>query len=264
MKRLSKRSICLAVALVAIILLVLCEIFCFSCLFGDRISDSSAQSIDMIATRALGGIAFLAMLANLEYKVVNPLRRPFLRSLAISLPAFTIAINNFPFSQVIKGEAEITGEWWAIALLLLECMCVGFFEETAFRGVVFLGLLRKNPESRAWAFASIALSSVIFGVVHLINIFESSPVAVLMQIGYSALIGAMCAVVLMKTANLWLCVVIHGLFNFCGAVVPRCGEGEIWDAFTVILTVAVSLAVLAYMIVIFIKDDARTVKSIYR
>lgn len=264
MRKMSKRNACLTVALVAIILLVLCEIFCFSCLFGDKVSDSVAQSIDMIATRALGGIAFLAMLVNLDYKILDPLKRPFLRSLVISLPAFAIAINNFPFSQVIKGEAAITGEWWTVALLLLECMCVGFFEETAFRGVVFLGLLRRNPESKAWAFTSIALSSVIFGVVHLINIFESSPIAVLMQIGYSALIGAMCAVILMKTANIWLCVVIHGLFNFCGAVVPRCGEGEIWDTFTVILTVLVSLAVLAYMITVFIKDDAKTVKSIYQ
>ncbi|MBP3376389.1 MAG: CPBP family intramembrane metalloprotease [Clostridia bacterium] len=263
MKKMSKRNACLTVALVAIILLVLCEIFCFSCFFGDKVSDSVAQSIDMIATRALGGIAFLAMLVNLDYNILDPLKRPFLRSLVISLPAFAIAINNFPFSQVIKGEAAITGEWLTAALLLLECMCVGFFEETAFRGVVFLGLLRRNPESKVWAFVSIALSSVIFGVVHLINIFESSPIAVLMQIGYSALIGAMCAVILMKTANIWLCVVIHGLFNFCGAVVPRCGEGEIWDAFTVILTVVVSLAVLAYMIVIFVKDDAKTVKRIY-
>ena len=67
----------------------------------------------------------------------------------------------------------------------------------------------------------------------------------------------------MTTANIWLCVVIHGLFNFFGAVVPRCGEGEVWDTFTVILTVLVSLAVLAYMIVIFVKDDAKTVKRIY-
>ena len=143
-------------------------------------------------------------------------------------------------------------------------MCVGFFEESAFRGVVFLGLLRRDPHNRLWAFASIAISSAVFGLVHLINIFESSPVAVLMQIGYSALIGAMCAVILMKTANLWLCVVIHGLFNFAGAVIPRCGVGEIWDGFTVILTVIVSLAVLAYMIFLFVKDEMSAVEEIYK
>ena len=180
------------------------------------------------------------------------------------MPAFAIAINNFPFSQVIKGNARLTDGWGAVALLFLECMCVGFFEESAFRGVVFLGILKKKPKSRLWAFASIAISSAVFGLVHLINIFESSPVAVLMQIGYSALIGAMCAVILMKTANLWLCVVIHGLFNFAGAIIPRCGEGEIWDTFTIVLTVIVSLCVLAYMILLFIKDEMKAVNDIYQ
>lgn len=262
MKKQSKRSICLSVALAAIILLLVCEILGFSSIVG--LEGKIADSLDMTVTRALGGIAFIAMLVNLGYRVLDPFKKPFLSSLVYSLPAFLIAINNFPFSQVVKGNAHLTDGWGAVALLFLECMCVGFFEESAFRGVVFLGLLRRDPNNRLWAFLSIAISSAVFGLVHLINIFESSPAAVLMQIGYSALIGAMCAVILMKTANLWLCVVIHGLFNFAGAVIPRCGAGEIWDTFTVILTIIVSLAVLAYMIVLFVKDEMSAVEQIYK
>ena len=262
MKKTGKRNACLTVALVAIVLLLVCEIVGFSKLVG--VEGKLALSLDMTVTRALGGVAFLAMLINLGYRVLDPFKKPFWSSLLYSMPAFAIAINNFPFSQVIKGNAILTDGWGAVALLFLECMCVGFFEESAFRGVVFLGILKRNPKSRLWAFASIAISSAVFGLVHLINIFESSPVAVLMQIGYSALIGAMCAVILMKTANLWLCVVIHGLFNFAGAVIPRCGEGEIWDAFTIVLTVIVSLCVLAYMILLFIKDEMKAVNDIYQ
>lgn len=262
MKQQSKRIVCLTVALAAIILLLICEIAGFSNLIG--VDGKLADSLDMTVTRALGGVAFIAMLVNLGYRVLDPIKKPFWSSMLCSLPAFMIAINNFPFSQVIKGNARLTDGWGAVALLFLECMCVGFFEESAFRGVVFLGLLRRDPHNRLWAFASIAISSAVFGLVHLINIFESSPVAVLMQIGYSALIGAMCAVILMKTANLWLCVVIHGLFNFAGAVIPRCGVGEIWDSFTVILTVIVSLAVLAYMIALFVKDEMSAVEEIYK
>ena len=262
MKQQSKRTVCLTVALAAIILLLICEIAGFSNLIG--VDGKLADSLDMTVTRALGGVAFIAMLVNLGYRVLDPIKKPFWSSIVYSLPAFMIAINNFPFSQVIKGNATVTDGWVAVALLFLECMCVGFFEESAFRGVVFLGLLRRDPHNRLWAFASIAISSAVFGLVHLINIFESSPAAVLMQIGYSALIGAMCAVILMKTANLWLCVVIHGLFNFAGAVIPRCGVGEIWDSFTVILTVIVSLAVLAYMIALFVKDEMSAVEEIYK
>ncbi len=263
MKRPSKRSVCLAVALAAIILLLVCEIFGLSRILGLENGSRLAVSVDMIATRFLGGIAFLAMLVNLEYKVLNPIKKPFWRSLLFSLPAFVIAINNFPFSTVIKGEARVTESGFMVLLLLLECMMVGLFEEMAFRGVVFLGILKRNPESRLWAFASIAISSVIFGLVHLVNLIDSSPSAVFLQIGYSALIGAMCAVILMKSANIWLCVIVHGLYNFCGAVIPRLGEGRVWDSFTVILTVMVSVLVIAYMVILFIKDKMEAVKDIY-
>ena len=211
----------------------------------------------------LGGVAFLAMLIHLGYKVLNPVRSPFWRSVLISLPAFLIAVNNFPFHAVISGSARVTEGAPMVLLLFVECMMVGFFEEIAFRGVVFLGILKKNPENKLWSFISIALSSVIFGLVHLVNLIEASPSAVFLQMGYSALIGAMCAVILLKTANIWLCVVIHGLYNFAGAVIPRMGEGRVWDTFTVVLTVVVSLIVVVYMIVLFLKGKTRTTGEIY-
>ena len=260
----NKRKICLSIALAAIILLLVCEIFGLSRLFGVEDGSRLAICLDMTVTRLLGGGAFLAMLIHLGYKVLNPIRSPFWRSILISLPAFVIAVNNFPFSAVISGKARVSVGAPMLLLLLVECLAVGFFEEVAFRGVVLLGILKKNPEDKLWQFSSIALSSVIFGLVHLVNLLESSPSAVLLQIGYSALIGAMCAVVLMKTANIWLCVLIHGLYNFAGAVIPRMGEGVIWDTFTVVLTVVVSLLVVAYMIVLFLTDKIPTVKDIFK
>ena len=260
----NKRKICLSVALAAMLLLLLCEIFSPSALLGLEDGSRLAISLEMTLTRFFGGVAFLAMLVHLGYKVLNPIKSPFWHSLLISLPAFLIAVNNFPFSAVISGKARVSEGAPMLLLLLCECMMVGLFEEIAFRGVIFLAILKKKPEDKLWQFASIALSSVIFGLIHLVNLIESSPSAVLLQIGYSALIGAMCAVVLLKTANVWLCVVIHGLYNFAGAVIPRMGEGEIWDSFTVILTVVVSLAVLAYMIVLFLKGKTRITREIYQ
>lgn len=261
--RSNKRKICLSVALAAIILLLVCEIFGLSRLFGVEDGSRLAICLDMTVTRLLGGGAFLAILIHLGYKVLNSIKSPFWRSILISLPAFAIAVNNFPFSAVISGKARVSEGAPMLLLLLLECLAVGFFEETAFRGVIFLGILKRDPENKLWQFASIALSSVIFGLVHLVNLLESSPSAVFLQMGYSALIGAMCAVILLKTANVWLCVLIHGLYNFAGAVIPRMGEGVIWDTFTVVLTVVVSLIVVAYMIVLFLKGKTRTTKEIY-
>lgn len=244
-------------------MLLICEVAKPAGLIEDAVGKTVADGIVLTVTRALGGLAFLAMVINLGYRVLDPFKKPFFKGLLISIPAFVIAINNFPFSAVIKGDARITGEWWAVLLLFIECLCVGFFEEMAFRGVVFLSLLKRKPKSMGWAALSVILSSVIFGLVHMINLFESSPGAVFLQIGYSALIGAMCSVVLVKTSNIWLCVLIHGIYNFAGAVVPRCGDGQIWDTFTVIFTAVVSVLVAAYMIVIFFTDKGKGLETVY-
>ena len=149
-------------------------------------------------------------------------------------------------------------------MLLIECIFIALFEEAAFRGVILLGFAEKRRGNIKGLFWSIILSSAVFGAVHLLNLIESSPLAVLMQIGYSFLIGAMCAVVLFRTANLWLCVAIHAIFNFCGALVPTCGQGQAWDTFTVVLTVIVSVLVTVYMIFAFIKTDLKKVDEIYK
>lgn len=262
MRRLKKRDICLCVCIVGIVLLLCYEFFVIG---ATNFPDESIKHLtDMSITRFIGGVIFLAMLFNLDYKVLNPVRKPFLRSIVFCLPAFAIAINNFPFSQVISGGATIVGPWQKILLLAIECLCVGFFEEMAFRGVVFLQVVHRRTISRMWVFLSVLISSAVFGLVHLINLYQSSPIPVLMQIGYSFLIGAMCSVILIRTENIWLCVVVHGLFNFCGAIVPECGIGSIWDTFTVIFTIVMSIAVTVYMVVAFFKADLCAFEDIFK
>lgn len=259
----SKRKICILITAICAVLLLLYQIFGVECLTGE-LSDKTVKSlIDVSVTRALGATVFLTILVYFEYKILNPIKKPFWRSVLISLPAFLVAVNNFPFSAIVKGDATITSSA-KIPLLLIECIFIALFEEAAFRGVILLGFAEKRRGNIKGLFWSIILSSAVFGAVHLLNLIESSPLAVLMQIGYSFLIGAMCAVVLFRTANLWLCIAIHAIFNFCGALVPTCGQGQAWDTFTVVLTVIVSVLVTVYMIFAFIKTDLKKVDEIYK
>ena len=263
MKSENKRRVCLAVAIVGMVALAAYELLGLESLLFANADENVRYLWSMAITRALGGAIFLAILINLGYRVLDPVKAPFGRSVVICLPALLVAVNNFPFSQLIRGGAVIDAPLWKIILLLCECLCIGFFEEMAFRGVVLLRLIERRPQSKLWVFWSIVLSSVIFGLIHLINLLNSSPAAVLMQIGYSALIGAMCSVVLIKTANLWLCVILHGVFNFGGAVVQYCGSGEIWDTFTVILTAVIAVAVTVYFTVAFLRADVRIFDHIF-
>ncbi len=258
-----KRTVCLSVALAGMILLAAYELFGLGDKIFPSLDEQARYLCGMAITRFIGGGIFLAMLINLGYRVLAPYNRTLMRSILILLPAFLVAVNNFPFSCLLAGRAVIDAPAWRILLLAVECLCIAFFEETAFRGVVLLGLIGRKPQSRLWVFWSVVLTSVIFGLIHLVNLYQSSPVAVLLQIGYSTLIGAMCSVVLIKSADLWLCVILHAVFNFGGAVVQYCGRGEIWDTFTVIFTAALAVFTTGYLIFVFLRAELGIFNTVY-
>ena len=258
----SKRRTVLVFTVACLILLISYELFVGDLLFG-MLDEKIRLLVDMIVTRLLGAAVFTVILVYLGYKVLNPIKKPFWRSLLICLPAFLVAVNNLPFSCLIKGSAVIDAPIDKVALLFVECLAVALFEEMAFRGVIFLGLVERLKKNRKGIFLSIILSSAVFAVVHLLNLFTSSPIAVIMQIGYSFLIGGMCSVILLKTQNIWFCVAAHAIFNFGGAIVSTCGHGEIWDTFTVIFTAALAIATFAYMLITFLKIDVSSVDGIY-
>ena len=248
----------------AIILLLLCEFVGFERILAPDSDESLITAVEMTVTRALGGAVFIAVLIYLGYKVLNPIKKPFWRGILFSLPAICVAINNFPIYPVASGIARITAPPERIALLVAECLMVAFFEETCFRGVVFLGFLKNRRDSVRSRFWAIVLSAAVFGAVHLINIaMGASPVAVILQVGYSFLIGAMCSVVLIKTSNLWLCVLLHAIYNFGGAVIEQCGSGHRWDPFTVTITAIVAVATVVYMVIAFLKIKESEIDRIY-
>ncbi len=230
---------------------------------GINLDKTTEQLVGMTLTRGLGGIVFLVLLWYLGYRVLNPVKKPFWRSLIFCIPAFVVVINNLHIYTLIIGVEKVTSGGGMIALLALECFCVGLFEEMAFRGVVFLGILERRRTRVLDIVIAIIISSVIFGIVHSINFLYMSPGAVLQQIGYSFLIGAMCSVVLVRTQNIWLCVVLHAIFNFGGALVPTLGEGFVWDAPTIIMTVIFAIATTVYMTVSLIKTPVARLDEIY-
>lgn len=228
--------------------------------------DATLQKLyTMTATRGIGGIVFLAILVYLGYRVMNPLQKPFGKALLFCLPAALVVVNNMPILSMIRGDAYfVHSEPWYIMWFALECFAIGLFEETAFRGVALLLIAEKRRTTKKGLFASILLSSAVFGVIHLANILAgASPGAVFLQIGYSFLIGAMCSVVLLKTGNLWFCVILHAVYDFSGNLMPTLGAGTWWDTPTVIFTALLAVFTTVFYVVAFIRLDPQETERLY-
>lgn len=208
-------------------------------------------------TRFLGaGICLLMMSFCSFLYLLSPKQRISPLSLALIIPCWLVVINNFPFIPVISGNAAITSPWSYVLLYALQCLSVGLFEECAFRGCVFMLMLEGKHKTKKEVFFSIIYSSLIFGAIHIVNLLAGSGIVpVIQQLGYSFLIGAMCAMALIITKNLWVSILLHACFNFAGGVIPTLGGGHIWDAPTIIITAVLAVIVTVYMFILFLRLD---------
>ncbi len=230
-------------------------------------ADETLQRLyTMTITRGVGAVVFFAILINLGYKVLNPLREPLGKALLFCFPAALVVVNNMPILSMIWGDAYfVHGEPWYVFWFAMECLAIGLFEEAAFRGVALLLIAEKRRTTKKGLFMSIILSSAVFGVIHLANILAgASPGAVILQIGYSFLIGAMCSVVLFRTGNLWLCVILHAVYDFSGNLMPTLGAGTWWDTPTVIFTAILAVFTTAFYVIAFVKMDPKETDRLYQ
>ena len=203
------------------------------------------ELISAALTRTVGGVLFFLLIRADGSRISG--RTTGRRDLLCLLPASAAAVNNFPWIGLLTGAAQLHASAADLLLLAAQSLAVGFFEEMTFRGFLFPHILRKFRGQHP--FLATVVSSAVFAAVHLVNLFSGmSPAAVFLQTGYSFLIGGMCAAVLLKTRCIGFCILLHGIYNFGGTLVPTFGSGTVWDPVTVTVTAVLGVAVLLYFL----------------
>ena len=96
----------------------------------------------------------------------------------------------------------------------IACMlCVGFLEEVIFRGFLFVAIAKENVRS------AIIISSVTFGVGHLINLFNGSGMELvnnLCQICFAIAVGFLLVTIFYRGGSLLPCIIVHSAINTLG------------------------------------------------
>ena len=94
------------------------------------------------------------------------------------------------------------------------CMlCVGFLEEVIFRGLLFAAIAKDNIKS------AIVISSVTFGIGHIINLFNGSGMELvnnLCQIVFAVAVGFMFVTIFYRGGSLIPCILVHSAINTLG------------------------------------------------
>lgn len=108
---------------------------------------------------------------------------------------FGVALNATPIETV---------------LYILSMICVGFLEEMIFRGFLFNAMAKNGVKS------AIIVSSVTFGIGHIINLVNGSGAELLpniLQVIYAVAVGFTFVIIYYKSESLLPCIITHGVFN---------------------------------------------------
>lgn len=165
--------------------------------------------IDKSATLAVGVLLSTVLLLFLkknellsDYGLCRP--KTSARSMLYYVPIIIMLSANLWYGVTLNyGALEAV-------LYILSMLCVGFLEEIIFRGLLFRAMLKDNTK------AAIIVSSVTFGIGHIINLINGSGAELLpnlLQVIYATAAGFMFVLMYYKSKSLLVCITAHGVFN---------------------------------------------------
>ena len=126
------------------------------------------------------------------------------KSMLFYIPIFIMLTVNFWYGATLNYAIMET------ILYILAMFCVGFLEEVIFRGLLFNAMRQDNFK------AAVIVSSVTFGIGHIINLINGSGAELvpnLLQVVYATAAGFLLVMLYLRTKSLLPCIVTHGVFN---------------------------------------------------
>ena len=147
------------------------------------------------------------------------------------LPLAAIASVNLWSGVTMRFSAAET------ALHMVSMVSVGLVEELIFRGLLYKALRRDGVK------LAILISSLTFGLGHIVNLLNGAPVAsTLLQIVYATALGFLFTLLFERSGSLIPCIVTHSVINALSAFAVRRGQGFEVAASALLTTVALVYA----------------------
>ena len=185
--------------------------YCVLLSVGDALS--AAIGIEKSVTLAIGILLSAILLLFLKK---NGLSRDYglcvpktsLKSMLYYIPILVMLTANLWYGVTLNYGALET------VLYIMAMLCVGFLEEVIFRGLLFEAMRKDSVK------AAIIVSSVTFGIGHIINLINGSGAELLpnlLQVVYATAAGFMFVMMYYKSKSLIVCIAAHSLFNAISA-----------------------------------------------
>lgn len=205
--------------------------------FADEISRS-------LGTEKLVSAPFLLLLCAvaLDWMKKNGLFRTYglcktdvsYKKFLYFLPLAVLVSCNFWHGTVMGGT------WIELVLHCICMLCIGFLEELIFRGFLFRAMAKDGIKS------AIAVSSITFGIGHIVNLFNGSGATLLpnlCQVISAIAFGFLFVILFYRGKSLLPCILAHQFINVTSFFA---NESAINDEIRVIEALVLCLGAVAY------------------
>lgn len=181
--------------------------YCVLMSAGDALS--AALGVEKSVTLAIGLLLSAVLLLFLKKNGLFSAyglcaARTSARSMLYYVPILIMLSANLWYGVTVNGGVLET------VLYILAMLCVGFLEEIIFRGLLFEAMRKDSIK------VAIVVSSVTFGIGHIINLVNGSGAELLpnlLQVVYATAAGFMFVMMYYKSKSLLVCIAAHGVFN---------------------------------------------------
>ena len=159
------------------------------------------------------------------------------RKLLYYVPLIILATVNL-WNGVSLNNYSFAGTVCRVVCML----CVGYVEEVIFRGFLFKAMAKNNLKS------AVIVSSVTFGIGHLVNLFNGSGMELadnILQIIFAVAVGFLFVTIFYRSKSLLPCIITHSAINSLSTFANKAGftveKQMIHVLVMIVLTVAYTL-----------------------
>lgn len=150
----------------------------------------------------------------------------FCKGLIYGIPFIVIGICAAFIGNVGLDVSQLKpAHFSALLMFTSNMLLVGINEEISMRSLLLNNLICKYGENKNGMYKAILISSVIFGTIHLVNIFFMSPVTVVVQVVNATSAGMLFAAIYICSKNIWSGIIIHALVDWIALFIGQCFVG---------------------------------------
>ena len=222
--------------------------YCVLMSVGDGLSAAVGieKSITLVIGILLSAVLLLFLKKNglfEEYGLCAP--KASARSMLYYAPIIVMLTANLWYGVTLNcGPIETL-------LYILSMLCVGLLEEVIFRGLLFEALRKDSTK------AAIIVSSVTFGIGHIINLINGSGAELLpnlLQVVYATAAGFMFVMMYYRSKSLVVCIAAHGLFNAISVFANESAASDRMRILTALLLTVITGSYAAFLALSVRKD----------